>query len=325
MIKQFFWSALAVAILGVFIIVYLSPRPRLATEQTLRDHDHIFDFIIIGAGTAGCVIASELARRGNFSVLLIEEGGLSNYGPLSLQTIPLFAPDNNVFGGIDYEYHLDPQSSPLKGDVAPGNPARRINSPRGRVLGGSGELNFMMHVRPSRGDYDSWVELSGDSSWGYENMHQLEERLEIRGDQHKDVGVHVETPVEHPLVGTLMAGAGMTEWGNSSHYNFGARRGGGRTEYSTKKGTRASTVRGYLLPTLKTHPNLHALVQTKVLQILFHQGKVTGVEVLHNKKKVIIKAAKEVVLSSGTYASPQLLLLSGIGTQALHCMTVCSN
>ena len=315
---------LSVAAVGLAVLLsfVLSPsRPKVITLQELESLDYTFDFIVVGGGTAGCVIASELAKRSNFSVLLVEEGGPTPTSPLSLHSIPVLVPFASlfatVFGELDYDYHLMPQTAALTGSFPPGNPQRRVKSPRGRVLGGSGEMNFMMHVRPTPGDYGLWANLSGDPSWSYENMKHLEDLYERRGaDAVAGVGVHL--PDLSPITRAFMEAGGTTRWGNSSHYNLESHRreGATRTEYSVFHGVRHSTARAFLLPALKQLKNLRLLIHAKATKILLEGGKAVGVQVAMNKdtnRLITIKARREIIVSAGAYASPQLLLLSGIG------------
>ena len=312
-------AALCLAVLLSFILS--PPRPRVITPQELESLSYSFDFIVVGGGTAGCVIASELAKRSKFSVLLVEEGGPTLTSPLSVHSIPLFVPFASflatVVGNIDYDYNLMPQTAELTGSFPPGNPKRRVKSPRGRVLGGSGEMNFMMHVRPTQGDYELWANLSGDPSWGYESMKHLEDLYERRdADDVAGVGVHL--PELSPITQAFMEAGGTTRWGNSSHHNLESHRreGAARTEYSIFNGMRHSTARAFLLPALKHLQNLHLLLHAKATKIVLEGGRAVGVQLALNKdtsRLITVKARREIIVSAGAYASPQLLLLSGIG------------
>ena len=310
--------AIVLAMLVAFLMGF--PRPRTISPQEIEAMGSTFDFVVVGGGTAGCLIASELARRSNFSVLLVEEGGPTLTSPLSFHSIPILVPFASILatvtGSPDFDYHLMPQTAEISGSFPPGNPERRVKSPRGRVLGGSGELNFMMHVRPTPGDYERWASLSGDVSWGYESMKHLEDQYERRGVDTEGVGVHL--PYLSPVVQAFMEAGGLTRWGNSTHYNLDShnRRGASRTEYSVFKGARHSTARAFLLPALKTQKNLHLLLHAKATKVLFEGNRAVEVQLaLHGdtSRLISVRARKEIVVSAGAYASPQLLLLSGIG------------
>ena len=233
--------------------------------------------------------------------LLLEAGPCTNTG-LSTQSIPLLA-SRIHHSNVDWNYEMEPQS--VGGSVFPEG---RVPIPRAKVLGGCAEINFMLHVRGTAGDYDGWAEEVSDSSWNSTFMSKMEDKYESFVEP-----LLPERP--HPYIGTFLSAANRTEYGVQQDYNERSQVRSGAFVYrhASKNGVRQSSARQMLLPQMKTSTNLHVLTNAHVQKLNFEGKKVTSVRVSHGDEVFDIKARHEVILSAGSYASPQLLQLSGVG------------
>jgi choline dehydrogenase-like flavoprotein len=308
-----------------------------------------YDYIVVGGGTAGSVVAAKLSEDPSSTVLLIESGGYVNDNTISLQSIPGVALLNLATGLINLGWQSEPQETPLKGSAGPGVAGRKIPIPRGKGLGGSNELNFMLHVMPSEGDLDTWASASGDDSWNSSNMFHLLDEYELRESEINSttgeaigngvIGITKATE-PHELISDLIEASGKTPHGKTDEYNsYGKRLGAAEMEFFTKNAVRQSTAREFLVPHIKTRPNLHVLLKSQVTGLLLENAPATeasegsekaggivarGVKVVCKDAQVFgedtvvtnLRARKEVILSAGAYATPQILMLSGIGPKS---------
>ena len=263
-----------------------------------------FDYIVIGAGSAGAVVAGRLSEDPAVRVLLVEAGGSGRH--LNVQ-IPAAFP-KQFKTGHDWEFYTEPEPH-LNG--------RTIYHPRGKMLGGCSGQNAMIYIRGNRYDYDSWAK-NGAAGWSYDEVLPLFKRSEqnSRGasDYHGASGpMFVEDPrspndLSRRIVEAMVA-SGISR---SDDFNGPEQLGAGLYQVTQKRGQRWTTSDGYLRPA-RRRPNLTVLTGTRALRLSIDQGRVTGVDVERAGKRASFRAEREVVLSAGAFNTPQLLMLSGIG------------
>ncbi|MBP6111919.1 MAG: GMC family oxidoreductase N-terminal domain-containing protein [Sphingobium sp.] len=264
------------------------------------------DYIIVGAGSAGCVLANRLSADADSKVMLIEAGGRDTH---PLMKLPLAFMKLMAVPGLNWDYFSEPE---------PDAGGRRIPLPRGRCIGGTSSINGMIYSRGHPSDYDEWAEM-GAKGWSWANVLPYFRRSEAnwRGasEHHGDEGPLDVSPIRtfEPLFSAAMAAA--REMGHPVFDDqHGPQSGEGYSpgEATVKKGRRASASTSYLHPVLLRR-NLHVVTNVMVVRVDIENGRAVGVTLLRNGKLVKVRAAREVILSAGAYNSPQLLLLSGIG------------
>ena len=274
------FCALLVAVCSVALLPVLSLLEELRnssryTTEPLAE----YDFIIVGGGTAGCLIAAELAKaNASWTVLLLEAGMGVRDGALTEQTIPGGAVDNLALENIDWKYRVEQQTVPLRGNSAGlegsfSGRGRSFPIPRGKGLGGSNELNYMLHVRGTAGDYDAWEAATGDPRWGAASMsraeHVYEEAIAFASKAEPADG---STSHALGVAESWVAAAAQSRHGGTPSYNTaGGRDGGFHYEHAVRNGVRESTARQFLLPLLdgkSAAPNLHVMVSTHVQRLI---------------------------------------------------------
>jgi choline dehydrogenase len=263
-----------------------------------------FDYIVVGAGSAGAVVASRLSESPDVRVLLLEAGG--SHRSLSVQVPAAFPQQFKT--KRDWEYYTDPE--PYLG-------GRRIYMPRGKVLGGCSCQNAMIYIRGSRYEYDSWAK-NGATGWSYDDVLPLFRRSEdnSRGESdYHGVGgpLHIQdqrSPNE--LSKTLVEAIAATGLDRNPDFNGAEQLGTGLYQVTQKRGRRWTTADGYIQPARK-RSNFSVWANAHVLRVRIDGGRATGVEVERDGKSEFVPAGREVVVSAGAINTPQLLMLSGIG------------
>lgn len=267
----------------------------------------IYDFVIVGAGSAGCILASRLSENGKYSVLLLEAGGKDNSFWFK---IPVGYAKSFYNPDVNWMYSTEPQAE---------LDSRRIYVPRGKVQGGSGSINAMIFVRGAADDFDSWQAV-GNPGWGSADVLPFFKKLEThaRGASqwHGGAGpIHV-TPMRgmtHAISDAFLTACGEVQLPSNPDFNGASIEGAGVYDINTRNGQRSHSSAEYLRPAL-LRPNLtierHAVAQ----RLLFTpEGKVDGVEVLQAGQSRQFFARREVIVAAGAVDSPKLLQLSGIG------------
>jgi len=284
-------------------------------ERRVRDTGKLFktyDFIIVGGGSAGAVIASRLSENYNWTVLLIEAGG----DETELSDVPAIAAYLQK-GRLDWQYQTEPQP----GRACLGHKDGRCNWPRGKVLGGSSTLNYMLYVRGNRKDYDSWEE-QGNPGWGYKDILPYFLKSEDNRNPylaatpyHSEGGYLTvqEAPWRTPLA-TAFVEAGVQSGYENRDGNGEYQSGFMIAQGTIRRGSRCSTAKAFLRPA-RNRPNLHFALNTLVLKILLDNRtkRAYGVKIRRQNMVYHVLARKELILSAGAINSPQLLMLSGIG------------
>jgi choline dehydrogenase len=276
----------------------------------------VFDFIVIGAGSAGCVLANRLSENPNISVLLIESGSPDSrleFHNVDLQSQVALYPNSSSWSS-NYDWGYSTEEEPYLNN-------RRVAVARGKVLGGCSSVNALMYVRGNRLDYDYWNYL-GNEGWSYKDVLYYYKKLEdYEGGASEFRGVggplsvvnHAEpTPLAHAFVN----GARELGYGGEPNWDYNASQQEGSAFFyqttKTKDRHRCSTAVAYLNSILK-RSNFHVITKAQVTRLLIEGQKVTGVEYVQNGSIFQIEANQEIILSAGAYESPKLLMLSGIG------------
>ncbi len=268
-----------------------------------------FDYIVIGSGSAGSLMANRLSADPANRVALIEAGPSDRKWPVNLKTV---MPVGNIF--------LLPSDrtnwkQALQGNAAVGN--RTINFPRGKLLGGCSAINGGVYIRGQKEDYEAW-EAAGNAGWSYDDVLPAFKAIENYAGADKPWhGKGGELDVQKPRSFNPVTGAILDAAEQAGHYRnddfAGERKDGfGRYDLNQRKGTRLSSARAFLHPALK-RPNLTVLDETLVRRIMFDRGRATGIEIEREGVHSVLNARREIVLCAGATNSPQLLMLSGIG------------
>jgi len=269
-----------------------------------RNSDN-YDYIIVGAGSAGCVLANRLTEDAGCKVLLLEAGGPDKHPYIH---IPLGLGRMHASRMFDWGYDSEPEPA-LNG--------RRIEAMRGKVLGGSSSINVMAFTRGDPGDYERWAE-SGALGWSYPEVLPYFKRVEtweegetaFRGGS-GPIGVEW-AKTQDPLFDAWIEAAKAAGYPAVRDYNAGTHEGWGRSQYSIRNGKRSSASAAYLRPVLK-RPNLTVRTAALTTRVLTEGTCATGIEYVVNGQTIRAHAEREVILSAGAFNTPQILMLSGIG------------
>lgn len=264
-----------------------------------------YDYIIVGAGSAGCALAYRLGADGTNRVLVLEAGG-PDTDPLI--HIPLGLGKMHEHRAHDWGYDTDPE---------PALDNREIEAMRGKVVGGSSSINVMAYVRGHRDDYDRWAR-NGATGWSYADVLPYFKRMESweEGEDKWRGGtgpLHTQRArSQDPLWEAWVEAGHAMGFGYTEDYNGEKQEGFGRSQSTIHEGRRESAARAYLRPALRGR-NVSLRSGVLVTKVVMEGTRATGVEYTHLGRRVEIKAAKEVILSGGVFNTPQLLMLSGIG------------
>ncbi|WP_085908366.1 choline dehydrogenase [Kiloniella majae] len=265
-----------------------------------------FDYIIVGAGSAGCVLANRLSTDPDNSVLLIEAGGSDSSIFIQMPTA-LSIPMNMQRYNWDFESEPEPYMD-----------NRRLHCPRGKVLGGSSSINGMVYVRGHACDFDEWEE-QGATGWGYKNCLPYFQRAETwkgNRDEYRGNDGPLATcngnEMQNPLYEAFTKAGEEAGYGPTEDYNGYRQEGFGPMHMTVKDGVRWSTANAYLKPVIK-RPNLKVISNALTKRIIMDGKKATGIEIEVGGVTQTVKASTEVILSSGSVGTPQLLQVSGIG------------
>jgi len=277
------------------------------------------EYVIIGAGSAGCVLANRLTEDGKSSVVLLEAGGDDR----PLKELSQFSSNINIHlpagftrmlndGKVNWNYRTEPD---------PGTNDRVHAFPRGKVLGGSSSINGMIYVRGLTQDYDGWRQL-GCEGWSWESVLPYFKRIENQVG--RDAGVAgvggpldvVDTSMRHPVSTAIIAAFEQAGVPRAADLNGNTQEGVSYTRLNQKHGRRHSAAVAYLHPAMK-RPNLRVETRAFVQRVVFEGTKAVGVEYARGGEVFILRAQREVIVSGGAINSPQLLELSGIGQPEL--------
>jgi 4-pyridoxate dehydrogenase len=285
--------------------VALDRQPNPISSEGKMSAVSSYDYVIVGAGSAGCVLANRLSEEGDASVLLLEAGGRDS-NPLI--HIPLGIGKVHEYGLYDWGFESEPEQH-LNG--------RKIDSTRGKILGGSSSINVMAYTRGHHGDFDRWSR-NGCEGWSYAEVLPYFKRSETfasggntwRGGDGPLQVQYAQT--KDPLFDAWVEAAREIGLPVTDDYNGDRDEGVGRSQYTIGAGRRSSSSTAYLRP-IKGRSNLTIEINAHATRILLSGTRATGVEYFKGGSKKSVEAKKEVIISSGTFKSPQLLMLSGIG------------
>jgi choline dehydrogenase-like flavoprotein len=267
-----------------------------------------YDYIIVGAGSAGCVLANRLSADPGSRVLLLEAGGRDNWIWFHIPVGYLFAIGNPR---SDWMFKTEP---------VPGLNGRALNYPRGKVIGGSSAINAMIYMRGQAADYDHWRQL-GLTGWGWDDVLPVFKRHEhhfLGESDHHAIGG--EWRIEHPrvrwdLLDAFRAAAEQAGIKRIIDFNTGDNEGSCAYHVNQRRGRRWSAARGFLKPVLK-RPNLRLETDCLVERVVFEGARAAGVRFRQNGENRLARCRGELILAAGSIGSTQILLLSGVGPRA---------
>ena len=268
-----------------------------------------FDFVVVGGGSGGCTVAGRLSEDPKTSVALLDAGGKNDNWVV---TTP-FALVLMVAGNVNnWAFNTVPQKG-LNGRIG--------YQPRGKGLGGSSAINAMVYIRGHRADYDQWASL-GNPGWSYSDVLPYFKRAEDNADfddEYHGKGGPLSVNklrTDNPVQQTFLQAAQEAQFRLRDDFNGDEHEGLGVYQVTQKNGERCSAARAYVHPHMGTRPNLRVETFAHATRILFEGKRAVGVEYMQGKEKKVLRARREVIVASGAFQSPQLLMLSGIGDAA---------
>ena len=269
-----------------------------------------FDYIVVGAGSAGCVLAGRLSEDPATRVLLLEAGPRDTSPWIHL---PIGYGKTMWSPVVNWRFETDPD---------PNMNGRRIYWPRGKTLGGCSSINGLIYIRGQREDYDHWAAL-GNPGWGYDDV--LPYFIKSEGNQRGNIPLHggdgplkvSDIGARHELIEAFIDGAQQIGVPRTDDFNGARQEGAGYFQLNTHKGLRCSTAKAYLTPATKKRPNLRIETEAFAAGLVMEGRRAVGVRYRQGGEMKTARCRAEVLLSAGAIQSPQLLQLSGIGPRAL--------
>jgi choline dehydrogenase-like flavoprotein len=268
-----------------------------------------FDFVVIGGGSGGCAVAGRLSEDPKTSVAVLEAGGTGDNWVVTSPGAMILMISGKV---NNWAFDTVPQAG-LNGRIG--------YQPRGKALGGSSAINAMVYIRGHRSDYDQWAAL-GNPGWSYADVlpyfKRSEDNSELDGEYHGKGGpLHVTgLRSDNPVREIYLQAAREAQFRIREDFNAEEQEGLGTYQVTQKNGERWSAARGYIHPHLGTRANLRVETHAHATRILFEGKRAVGVEYRQGKETRQIRARREVIVSSGAFQTPQLLMLSGVGDSA---------
>jgi len=267
-----------------------------------------FDIIIVGAGSAGAVLANRLSENPKLSVCLLEAGGRDTHPAIHVPFgLSFLSSIKSVTWG--FETHNEPN---LNG--------RELFWPRGKTLGGSSSINAMCYIRGAAQNYNDWAE-SGLSGWSWDDVlpyfKKSEDNTRGASEFHAIGGSQTVSDLKHvnPLSNDFITSSVANGLAESEDFNGESQEGVGLYQVTQRNGSRCSTAKGFLSDEIQARPNLHIMTNVEVKRVTLDNNIATGIEIFSNNTKQYLYARKRVILSAGAIGSPQILMQSGIGNE----------